>query len=104
MVEILGPAWDAETDPEARAALASALEITHRRLHEQLRPDETAEGPRLRGGPGQGPGRQSQRPVDRHSLAASLQAPRESTRPPPRALPQRIETGTARERSSDDIA
>ena len=44
VVEILGPAWDAETDPETRAALARALEVTHRQLHERLKPDETAEG------------------------------------------------------------
>jgi hypothetical protein len=44
VVEVLGPAWDAETDPEARGALAGVLEFTHRRLHEHLRPDETAEG------------------------------------------------------------
>jgi tetratricopeptide (TPR) repeat protein len=44
IVEILGPAWDAETDAGARAALARALEVTHRRLHKELKPDETAEG------------------------------------------------------------
>ncbi len=44
IVEILGPAWDAETDSRARAALARALEVTHRRLHKELKPDETAEG------------------------------------------------------------
>jgi hypothetical protein len=44
VVEILGPAWDRETDPAAQAALAHALEVAHRRLHERLKPDETAEG------------------------------------------------------------
>jgi tetratricopeptide (TPR) repeat protein len=44
IVEILGPAWDAETDPQVRSALARALELTHKRLHERLKPDETAEG------------------------------------------------------------
>ncbi|MGO9922040.1 MAG: tetratricopeptide repeat protein, partial [Isosphaeraceae bacterium] len=44
IVEVLGPAWDAETDPTVRAALARALEMTHKRLHERLKPDETAEG------------------------------------------------------------
>src|SRR5262249_46326731 len=44
VVEVLGPAWDAETDPAARAALARALEVTHKRLHERLKTDETAEG------------------------------------------------------------
>ena len=45
MVEILGPAWDAaETDPDTLAALAQPLEVTHRQLHERLKPDETAEG------------------------------------------------------------
>jgi tetratricopeptide (TPR) repeat protein len=44
LVAILGPAWDAETDAAARSALARALEATHRRLHERLKADETAEG------------------------------------------------------------
>jgi len=44
IVEVLNPAWDAETDPPVRAALARALEMTHKRLHERLKPDETAEG------------------------------------------------------------
>lgn len=44
VVEILGPAWDRETDDRVRAAMAHALEVTHRRLHERLKPDETAEG------------------------------------------------------------
>jgi tetratricopeptide (TPR) repeat protein len=44
VVEILGPVWNAESDPAARAALAKALEMTHKRLHERLKPDETAEG------------------------------------------------------------
>jgi hypothetical protein len=44
LVEILGPAWDRETDADALAALAQVLEVTHRRLHERLKPDETAEG------------------------------------------------------------
>jgi hypothetical protein len=44
IVEILRPAWDTETDTSARAALAGALAVTHKRLHERLKPDETAEG------------------------------------------------------------
>jgi tetratricopeptide (TPR) repeat protein len=44
VVEILGPVWESETDPETQAALAPALEVAHRRLHERLKPDETAEG------------------------------------------------------------
>jgi tetratricopeptide (TPR) repeat protein len=44
IVQILGPVWDAETDLAARAALAKSLEAAHRRLHERLKPDETAEG------------------------------------------------------------
>jgi tetratricopeptide (TPR) repeat protein len=44
IVEILSPAWDSETDAAARAALALALETAHKRLHERLKPDETAEG------------------------------------------------------------
>jgi tetratricopeptide (TPR) repeat protein len=44
LIERLGPAWDRETTPETRTALAHALEVTHRRLHERLKPDETAEG------------------------------------------------------------
>ncbi len=44
IVELLGPVWDLETDPAARVGLARALEVTHKRLHERLKPDETAEG------------------------------------------------------------
>ena len=44
MVERLGPAWASEPDPEAQAALARALEVTHKTLHRLLKPDETAEG------------------------------------------------------------
>lgn len=39
-----GPAFEAETDPAARAGLARALEVTHKALHSLLKPDETAEG------------------------------------------------------------
>jgi tetratricopeptide (TPR) repeat protein len=44
IVESIGPAWDLETDPAGRAALALVLETTHRTLHRLLKPDETAEG------------------------------------------------------------
>jgi hypothetical protein len=44
IVEGLGPAWDREMSPPTRAALARALEVTHRWLHERLKPDEVAEG------------------------------------------------------------
>ena len=44
LVETLSPAWDKETDPELFQALTRALEVTHERLHERLKPDETAEG------------------------------------------------------------
>ena len=44
LVETLSPAWDKETDPEMFRALTRALEVTHERLHERLKPDETAEG------------------------------------------------------------
>jgi tetratricopeptide (TPR) repeat protein len=44
LVERLGPAWDVEPDPAARAALARALEVAHKTLHRLLKPDETAEG------------------------------------------------------------
>ena len=44
LVETLSPAWDKETDPELFRALSLALEVTHERLHERLKPDETAEG------------------------------------------------------------
>jgi tetratricopeptide (TPR) repeat protein len=44
IVEILGPAWDAETDPAAQAGLARVLAVSHKHLHERLKPDETAEG------------------------------------------------------------
>jgi tetratricopeptide (TPR) repeat protein len=42
--EILGPVWEREADLAAQAALGRALEITHKSLHERLKPDETAEG------------------------------------------------------------
>ena len=42
--EILGPAWERESDAEAQAALGRVLEATHKSLHERLKPDETAEG------------------------------------------------------------
>ncbi|MFI5456143.1 MAG: multiheme c-type cytochrome [Isosphaerales bacterium] len=44
LVEVLGPAWDRETDPATVVALGRALEVTHERLQQLLRPDETAEG------------------------------------------------------------
>ncbi len=44
LVELLSAAWDKETDPELFRALTRALEVTHERLHERLKPDETAEG------------------------------------------------------------
>jgi tetratricopeptide (TPR) repeat protein len=44
VVERLGPAFAAETDPTARAALARALAVTHQALHAMFKPDETAEG------------------------------------------------------------
>ncbi len=43
IVETLGPAWDADNDPGSGRS-ARALEVTHKRLHERLKPDETAEG------------------------------------------------------------
>ena len=43
LVEILSPAWDKEADPRS-SGLTHALEVTHERLHERLKPDETAEG------------------------------------------------------------
>src|SRR5262249_57563747 len=42
--EVLGPVWEREGDSDAQAALGRALEITHKSLHERLKPDETAEG------------------------------------------------------------
>jgi len=44
IVELLGPVWKDESDAPVRAALARALEMTHKRLHERLKTDETAEG------------------------------------------------------------
>ena len=41
---ILSPAWDKEADSEIFRARPRALEVTHERLHERLKPDETAEG------------------------------------------------------------
>jgi tetratricopeptide (TPR) repeat protein len=40
----LGPVWDKESDVDVQAAIARALELTHKALHERLKPDETAEG------------------------------------------------------------
>jgi tetratricopeptide (TPR) repeat protein len=44
VVERLGPAFEAEVDPAAQAALARALEVAHEALHAMFKPDETAEG------------------------------------------------------------
>jgi tetratricopeptide (TPR) repeat protein len=44
IVEILGPAWDAETDETTAIAVGHALQVAHIRLQNRLRPDETAEG------------------------------------------------------------
>jgi tetratricopeptide (TPR) repeat protein len=44
VVERLGPVWERESDPAARAALAQALEVAHKTLHRLIKPDETAEG------------------------------------------------------------
>ncbi len=44
MAARLGPVWNRELDEPTRAELAHVLEVTHRRLHERLKPDETAEG------------------------------------------------------------
>ena len=44
VVAILGPAWDRENSDEVRSSLARALEAAHRRLHERLKTDETAQG------------------------------------------------------------
>jgi tetratricopeptide (TPR) repeat protein len=44
VVEKLGPVWERESDPAARAGLAQALVVTHKTLHKLLKPDETAEG------------------------------------------------------------
>ncbi len=40
----LGPIWEQEADSELQAAIGRALEVTHKALHERLKPDETAEG------------------------------------------------------------
>ena len=42
--QLLGPVWERETDADAQAAIGKALEVTHKALHERLKPDETAEG------------------------------------------------------------
>ncbi len=44
VVDQLGPLWDRETDPAARAALSNALALAHKMLHQWIKPDETAEG------------------------------------------------------------
>ena len=44
LAEILDPAFEAERDRSVKNALAHALEVVHKRLHERLKVDETAEG------------------------------------------------------------
>jgi hypothetical protein len=44
LAQMLGPVWERETDGDAQAAIGKALELTHKALHERLKPDETAEG------------------------------------------------------------
>jgi tetratricopeptide (TPR) repeat protein len=44
VVERLGPAFAAESDPAARAAMARALKVAHAALHAMFKPDVTAEG------------------------------------------------------------
>jgi tetratricopeptide (TPR) repeat protein len=43
LAETLGPVWEREAD-DVRIAIGRALEVTHKALHERLKPDETAEG------------------------------------------------------------
>ncbi len=90
VVEILGPAWDAETDPAARAALARALEGTHKRLHERLKPDETAEGLAVRWAREHDPAaNQNAQSIVIHSLhrpgAPGIDPPARTAGAPPRA-------------------
>jgi tetratricopeptide (TPR) repeat protein len=44
LAELLGPVWEQESDPDTQAAIGRALEVTHKALHERLKPDESAEG------------------------------------------------------------
>jgi tetratricopeptide (TPR) repeat protein len=44
VVDRLGPVWEREPDPSAKAALAKTLATTHKALHAMFKPDETAEG------------------------------------------------------------
>jgi tetratricopeptide (TPR) repeat protein len=44
LAELLGPVWEQESEPETQAAIGRALEVTHKALHERLKPDESAEG------------------------------------------------------------
>ncbi|MGC8639615.1 MAG: multiheme c-type cytochrome [Isosphaeraceae bacterium] len=44
LAALLGPVWERETDADAQAALGKALEMTHKALHERLKPDESAQG------------------------------------------------------------
>ncbi len=44
VVVTLGPVFTQETDPIARAAIASTLSATHKAMHLMFRPDETAAG------------------------------------------------------------
>jgi hypothetical protein len=40
----LGPVWEREGDEDTKLAIGRVLEVTHKALHERLKPDETAEG------------------------------------------------------------
>ena len=70
IVEILGPAWERETDPDARAALAQALEVTAQAAARTAQARRDRRGPGVRPAPARRPGGQSERPVDRDPLAA----------------------------------
>lgn len=40
----LAKPWEQAADPEVQAAIGRVLEVSHKALHERLKPDETAEG------------------------------------------------------------
>ncbi len=48
IVQDLGPVFESETDPSARAEQAQTLEVAHKALHDLFRPDETAQGRAMR--------------------------------------------------------
>ena len=70
IVEILGPVWDARGRLEGPRRAGRALEVTHQASARAAQARRDGRGPGVRGGPQEGPGGQSERPVDRDPFAA----------------------------------